>query len=90
MNERKFNEWLENNSKDKYRSKRDRVSRCKRIERLFDVDLDKMKNNDKYYDGIQYKLEFDLKNYVSENIDIDMCRSQLRSALKHYKLFLES
>jgi len=87
MQDEMFRKWLEK----RYTSKKvvsDKLSRCRRVEKLFNINLDKIKNN-KAYDQLLSDINHNLEEKVDKNINFVLCKSNFRNALKLYKQFLK-
>lgn len=98
MKKVEFKEWLENNSNLQHRAISDTASRCKRIEKAFDVDIEKAYKKDKCVSLLK-KVSYGKKdkdkgllppkelNLDSKNVVTNI--SQLRYALRRYIDYIE-
>ncbi|WP_051532754.1 hypothetical protein [Lachnobacterium bovis] len=100
MNKVEFKEWLFNNSDMKGRAVSDAASRCMRIEKSFQVDIEKEYKKDKcesLFAMISYgKKDKDKGLLPPKELKLDTSKnsvasiSQLRYSLKKYKEFIEN
>ena len=85
-----FREWLIRNKAYSPRPARDMLSRCKRVERIFDISLDKSIKTEKNLDELLYKLKNDADSYLKTGANHTTSVGILRTAVRLYHEYLNS
>ena len=89
MIEKEFLYWLKERKRLKKKSAGDVISRCKRIERTFEIELDSTLKNQKGYNTLYKKLMDKSDLYLKKGSNKATAVAVLRRAAKHYFEFLQ-
>lgn len=85
-----FREWLICKKAYSPRPARDMLSRCKRVERIFDISLAKSIKTEKDLDELLHRLKNDAHSYLKAGASHTTSVSILRTAVRLYHEYLNS
>ena len=85
-----FREWLICNKAYKPRPARDMLSRCKRVERIFNISLDKSIETQKNLEELLHRLKNDADSYLRVGANHTTSVGILRTAVRLYHEYLNS
>ena len=85
-----FREWLIRKKAYSPRPARDMLSRCKRVERIFNISLDKSIKTEKNLDELLHRLKNDADSYLKAGVNRITSVGILRTAVRLYHEYLNS
>jgi hypothetical protein len=84
MNDDNFREWLANSKNLSAKQIRDIVSRCNRVERVFNVSLDDVARSERKLETLFERTRSESKTFLKPGANQLLASSQLRSAVRKY------
>lgn len=85
-----FVDWVIMRVKYSQKTASDAASRCRRVERLFNVKLDSAVRTQKGFEAICQRLKKEINSYVKPKGDKRVAKATLTRAVKLYHEFLNS
>ena len=85
-----FREWLIRKKAYSPRPARDMFSRCKRVERIFNISLDKSIKTEKNLDELLHRLKNDADSYLKAGVNHITSVGILRTAVRLYHEYLNN
>ena len=85
-----FVEWVIKKIKCSQKTARDAASRCRRVEKLFNVRLDNAVRTQKGFEMIRQSLKKEMNSYVKPGTNKWAAKGTLTRAVKLYHQFLNS
>jgi hypothetical protein len=86
----KLRQWLITEARYAARSAKDVLSRCRRVERIFNVNLDKAVKTQDGLEKIMNRLQNESGSYLKPKVNRMLSVSIMKTAVKLYHRFLNS
>lgn len=90
MNEDGFRQWLTKNKNTSDKRIRDLISRCNRVERVFNVSLDDVVRSERKLETLFKRTKTEADKFLKPGADQMMASAQLRTALRKYVEYANS